>query len=131
MRIDDSSIRVNRHTCIACGICVERCIMDNLRLSVAPCRQACPLDMNCQGYIRLLAQHREEEALAEVLPYGPLLKVIADGCPAPCEKVCSRKKADGAVHILELKRYLAQTFDLRLQKLHVPNLASGRSIAVV
>ena len=47
--ISDINIRVNRDLCYACGTCVERCILDNLRLSVAPCRQACPLYMNAQG----------------------------------------------------------------------------------
>ena len=54
--ISDINIRVNRDLCYACGTCVERCILDNLRLSVAPCRQACPLYMNAQGYIRLLVR---------------------------------------------------------------------------
>lgn len=131
MRIDNNSIRVNRATCIACGICVDRCIMDNLRLSIAPCRQACPLDMNCQGYIRLLALGKEAEAVEQVMPYGPLLQVIAAECKAPCESACSRKKQDGAVAILELKRYLAQTYADQLNTIAVPEQPSGKSVAVV
>ena len=40
--ISDINIRINRDLCYACGICVDRCIMDNLSLSAAPCRQECP-----------------------------------------------------------------------------------------
>ncbi len=54
--ISDLNIHVNSDLCIACGICVDRCIMDNLRLNIPPCRIECPLHMNCQGYIRLLAR---------------------------------------------------------------------------
>ena len=46
--ISDLNIQVNRDLCTACGTCVERCIMDNLRLHIAPCRVECPLHMNCQ-----------------------------------------------------------------------------------
>ena len=131
MRIDDSSIRVNRNTCIACGICVDRCIMDNLRLSVAPCRQACPLDMNCQGFTRLLALGKEDEALAQVRQYGPFLKVIAEGCSAPCEKACSRRKDDGAVAILGLTRYLADAHADTLSEIEIAAEPSGKSLAVL
>ena len=37
--------------CVHCGICVDTCILDNLRMKLAPCRQACPLGVNCQGYV--------------------------------------------------------------------------------
>ena len=64
--ISDVNIKVNRDLCYACGICVERCILDNLRLFTAPCRQSCPLHMNCQGYVRLIAQGKEREAAEEM-----------------------------------------------------------------
>ena len=131
MRIDNSSIRVNPNTCIACGICVDRCIMDNLRLSVAPCRQACPLDMNCQGYVRLIAMGKESEAIRQLMVYGPFLKIIADTCDAPCEKACVRKKDNGAVAILELKRYLAKKYADQINTIIPPEKDSGKSVAIV
>ena len=105
--------------------------MDNLRLSVAPCRQVCPVDMNCQGYIRLIAQGREQEALEQVLSFGPLLEILAESCSAPCENACSRKKQDGAIHIRELKRYLAGKYANELNTLQVVKNASKKSIAIV
>ena len=110
MRIDDSSIRVDRAKCIACGICVDRCIMDNLRLSLAPCRQACPVGINCQAVIRLMAMGDETKAVALLRPLGPLLPLIASDCSAPCETACARKKMDGAVHIRSLTRYLQSVY---------------------
>ncbi|MCF8070533.1 MAG: hypothetical protein K9L30_18285 [Desulfobacterales bacterium] len=131
MRIDDSSIRVDRDTCIACGICVERCIMDNLRLSVAPCRQACPINMNCQGYIRLIALGQEDMAIQQLLPFGPLLNFIAEKCTAPCEKVCVRKQKDGALHILELKRYLVKKYRDQLNTINVSEKKSNKTIGII
>jgi NADPH-dependent glutamate synthase beta subunit-like oxidoreductase len=103
---------VNRDLCYACGICVDRCIMDNLRLSVAPCRQACPLNLNCQGYVRLIAQGREEEAAFELRAYTPFAGILGRICTRPCEDRCERQssKGDGAVHIRALKRYLVERF---------------------
>jgi NADPH-dependent glutamate synthase beta subunit-like oxidoreductase len=105
--ISDANIYVNRDRCFACGICVERCIMDNLRLSVAPCRQSCPLQMNCQGYVRLIAQGREKEAAQEMRDHTPFGSILGRVCSHPCESACERAKIDGPVHIRALKRYLA------------------------
>ena len=110
--ISDINIKVDRDLCYTCGLCVDRCIMDNLRLSVAPCRQACPLDLNCQGYVRLLAQGREEEAAQELRKYTPFAEILGRVCSRPCEAACEREAGigDGAVHIRALKRYLSDTY---------------------
>jgi NAD-dependent dihydropyrimidine dehydrogenase PreA subunit len=131
MRIDDSSIYVDRHKCIACGICVDRCIMDNLRLSVAPCRQACPVGMNCQGYVRLIAMGKEELAIDQLQTFGPFVPLIAATCTAPCERACARRKKDGAVHILELKRYLSKKHSKELYNIQVVAVRSKKSVAVI
>ena len=47
------NITVDPDKCTTCGICVDTCILDNLRLKLAPCRQACPLGVNCQGMCSL------------------------------------------------------------------------------
>ena len=110
--ISDINIHVDRDLCFACGECVDRCIMDNLRLSLAPCRQACPLDLNCQGYIRLIAQGKEEEAARELRKYTPFGAILGRICSRPCETACEREQSagDGAVHVRALKRYLADKY---------------------
>jgi NADPH-dependent glutamate synthase beta subunit-like oxidoreductase len=110
--ISDANIRINRDRCYACGKCVDRCIMDNLSLSAAPCRQQCPLNLNCQGYIRLIAQGKEEAAARELRRYTPFGAILGRVCSRPCESACERNRnfKDGAVHIRALKRYLADTY---------------------
>lgn len=129
--ISDINISVDRDKCTACGICVERCIMDNLRLSVAPCRQSCPLHMNCQSYIRLLALGREEEAIGQVVPYLPFLGILGRVCSHPCETVCERGEVDDPVHIRAIKRYLADSAEKKGIKPGPVSPDTGRSAAVI
>jgi len=129
--ISESNIRVNRDLCYACGICVERCILDNLRLSVAPCRSACPINMNCQGYIRLLAQGKEKEAAEEMRLFTPFGAILGRVCSQPCEAYCERGKVDGPVHIRAIKRYLADYFpDIAFQTPPKQD-NDGKKVAVV
>jgi len=129
--ISNINIEVDRDKCYACGRCVERCIMDNLRLSVAPCRQACPIHMNCQGYVRLLAQGKEQEAAEEMRLFSPFANILGRICSHPCEASCERSKTDGAVHIRALKRYLSDSFPDISLRLPVTAPDSGRRVAII
>jgi NADPH-dependent glutamate synthase beta subunit-like oxidoreductase len=104
----NDNIRIDRNKCTACGRCVEVCILDNLRLQLSPCRQACPVGMNCQGYIHHVAQGRMDKGLEKVkeaIPFGGILGRV---CSRPCEAACNRLKVDGqAVAIRDLKRFLS------------------------
>ncbi len=129
--ISDINIKVDRDLCYACGICVERCIMDNLRLFTAPCRGACPLHMNCQGYVRLIAQGKEREAAEEMRLHTPFGVILGRVCNQPCETACERSKLDGAVHIRALKRYLAETYPEIARRPGDVKRATGMNVAVV
>ena len=128
----DANIFIHRDKCYVCGICIERCILDNLRMYLAPCRAACPIHMNCQGYVRLIAQGKGEEAAREMRKDLPFGGIVGRVCHHPCEESCERKKVDpGAVHIRALKRYLADAFP---EIAHSPDSVpspTGKKIAVV
>ena len=82
------NIVIDKTKCTACGVCVDKCILDNLRLNLSPCRQACPLGVNCQGYVQLIARGEEDKAmeiLRETLPFPGILGRI---CSQPCENSC-------------------------------------------
>ncbi len=129
--ISDLNIRVNRDICYACGICAERCIMDNLRISVGPCRQSCPIQMNCQGYIRLIVNGRELEAAREMRDHTPLGSILGRVCSHPCEPACEREQIDGAVHIRALKRYLADAYPEIARSLPLLEKDTGLKAAVI
>src|SRR5665647_518960 len=102
------NIVVDIDKCIFCGKCMNVCIMDNLRLKLAPCRKACPMGLNCQGYVQLIARGEEEKAL-EVIKEDLLFPgILGRICHHPCESACNRNQVDGSgVDIKNLKRYLA------------------------
>jgi len=124
------NIVIDRDKCTACGICVETCVLDNLRLKLAPCRQACPLEVNAQGYVQLIARGEEDKArqiLGETLPFPGILGRI---CSRPCEAGCHRAQITGqAVSIRALKRYLTEDGPENPLPEREPD--SGRKVAVV
>jgi len=130
--ISDINIKINRDLCFNCGQCVERCIMDNLRMYMAPCRNACPIQMNCQGYVRLLAQGKRTEAAQEMRKGLPFAGILGRVCTHPCEDKCERKTVDGeAVHLRALKRHLADSHPEISHEPAVPAKATNRRVAVV
>ena len=126
------NIVIDKNKCTFCSICVETCILDNLRMKLAPCRQACPLGVNCQGYIQLIAREEDlkgMELLRETLPFPGILGRI---CSQPCEENCYHQKTGGeAVAIRALKRYLFDS--VTEDKIPLPDMVSdtGHKVAVI
>jgi NADPH-dependent glutamate synthase beta subunit-like oxidoreductase len=101
------NIRIDREKCTACGRCAEICVLDNLRLQLSPCREACPMGMNCQEYVRLLARGKADQALEKIREATPFGGILGRVCSKPCEAACNRTQVDGqGVAIRDLKRYL-------------------------
>ena len=104
--MNDSNIAIDVSKCLACGNCVDRCIMDNLRLVLPPCRQASLLDINYQGILRLTAQGKMTEAARELrrcTPFGGFLAAWGD---ASASRVCSRGHNGGSLNFTGILAYL-------------------------
>jgi NADH-quinone oxidoreductase subunit F len=80
-------------------------------LFVSPCENSCPVHMNIPGYLELVHEGREEEALELVVLDNPLASITGRVCQHPCESRCRRAGTDAAVSIREVHRYLADRMD--------------------
>ena len=114
---------VSPDLCVDCGTCLESCPVElsngrkplfELPVSSAvaidkrekaPCRTACPIGMNPQGYIALIAKGRFEEAYELIRDTNPLPGICGRVCHHPCETACRRQEVDEPVAICALKRF--------------------------
>jgi NADPH-dependent glutamate synthase beta subunit-like oxidoreductase len=104
------NIKVDKNKCVFCGTCVETCLLDNLRLKVSPCRTECPLEVNCQGYVQLIARGQFDKAAEIIRKELPFPGIIGRICHHPCESVCKRNEVDGQpVALRVLKKFIADS----------------------
>jgi NADPH-dependent glutamate synthase beta subunit-like oxidoreductase len=125
-----NNIVIDKSKCTFCGICVDRCILDNLRLQLSPCRAACPIGQNCQGYIQEIARGGFDKAASIIRETSPLPGVLGRICSRPCEAACSRNRADDqAVSIRNLKRYAVSA--AKRPELALPDRERAESVGIV
>ena len=74
---------------------------------VPPCRDACPIHLNAQGYTQLISEGRFKEALKLIRETLPFPGTIGRICVHPCEAECKRKEVDQPISICYLKRAAA------------------------
>ena len=79
----------------------------------APCRLACPANLNVQGYVQMVKAGKYEQALKIIMEDLPLPGVLGRICTHECENVCRRGELDRPVAIRDLKRLAADMFDPR------------------
>jgi NADPH-dependent glutamate synthase beta subunit-like oxidoreductase/ferredoxin len=111
---------------------LELLLSDHLGDCLAPCYFACPAEMDIPQMLRQIVAGDMRGAIETIKRDIALPAVLGRICPAPCEKVCRRAVADGAVAICLLKRYVADA-DLASSSPYVPPQAapSGKRAAVV
>ena len=73
----------------------------------APCKTACPAHIAIQGYIKMAAEGRYDEALALIKQDNPFPAVCGSICNKRCEDACTRGLIDAPVSIDEIKKFIA------------------------
>ena len=93
----------------------------------APCKTAYPAHVAVQGYLKLAAQGKYQEALALIKKDNPFPAVCGRICNKRCEEACTRGTIDQAVAIDAVKKFLAEQ-DLNADTRYIPPvvIASNR-----
>ena len=95
-----------------------------------PCKMACPLHMDVQGYLALIREGKFEEAYKLIRRTNPLPSVCGRVCYHPCEEECKRNHLDDPLAIRALKRFACDQFDIN--ELEIPETErNGRRVAIV
>jgi len=71
----------------------------------APCKVACPANVNVQGYVQLIKKKEYAKAVNLIRERNPLAAICGRICTHPCESKCTRGRADDAIAIRLLKRF--------------------------
>jgi len=144
--------------CTACGDCIKDCPVEILnefdeglskrkaiyissaqaipnkyviaKNETPPCKLACPIHMDVQGYLTLLSVGKLQEAYQLMRRTNPLPAVCGRVCYHPCEDVCKRDYVDDPLAIASLKRFIADQVDV--EEIEVPQITSNdKSVAIV
>ncbi|MFA0085244.1 formate dehydrogenase subunit alpha [Vibrio sp. 10N.261.51.F12] len=98
----------------------------------APCKVACPANVDIQTYLYHIAQQDHSKAVEVIKDTLPMPISIGRVCPAFCEHECRRSLVDEPVAIRQLKRHAAD-IDLSLSEQFTPEKRpyNGHRVAVV
>ncbi|MEX2610373.1 MAG: NAD(P)-binding protein [Gemmatimonadota bacterium] len=82
---------------------------------VAPCNAACPVGVDIEGYMNLLREGRDSEAIDLLLRENPLPAITGRVCDHPCETACNRCSLDEGVAVHAVERALGDAALARTQ----------------
>ncbi len=85
----------------------------------APCKTACPVHLSVQGYIKMAAEGRYEDALKLIKQDNPFPMICGAVCNRRCEDACTRGTIDQPLAIDEIKKYIS-SLDLHAENRYVP-----------
>lgn len=157
-RIKKKARYVNEELCTGCAECVKGCpievpsefdeglatrkaiyrpfaqavpnVFTISKKETPPCKIACPLHMDVQGYLVLIAEGKLEEAYQLIQRTNPLPAVCGRVCYHPCETECKRGYVDQPLAIAALKRFVA---DYEMD--HEPTIPeiekTGQKVAII
>ena len=158
VKIKQKARYVDLKKCTACGDCTKGCPVEvpsefNMELGkrkaiyipfpqavpnkfvidkreTPPCKTTCPIHMDVQGYLALIATGKFKEAYELIRRTNPLPSVLGRVCYHPCEQACKRGHVDQPLSICSLKRFASDQYDIG--SLPVPQITkSGKRVAII
>lgn len=74
------------------------------------CQDACPVHTDARGYVRAIAEGKDELAYLIARGPNPLASICGRICGAPCEVACRRGDLDKPIAIRALKRFVCEKY---------------------
>lgn len=101
-------------------------------VGTSPCKTACPAHIAVQGYLKLAAQGRYDEALELIKKENPLPAVCGRICNRRCEDACTMGTVGDPVAIDNVKKFIADR-ELVEEQRFVPKIKwdRGNKLAVI
>lgn len=141
MKVIQHYSKIDPSKCIACHLCERRCPGAAITVGKsevsgagyeAPCRKACPTNVNVAGYVGLVGDYRFAEAYDLILKDNPFPSICGRICTHPCEGECNRGHADKPIAIRELKKFIADNAYANGEPAGVNALpANGKSVGII
>lgn len=98
----------------------------------SPCRAACPVHTDIQGYVGLISQGMYNEAFDVITAPNPIASVCSMICHHPCEQACRRCAVDEPLAIRHLKRFVIEkSLDYRKSKRKLVEKTRGKSVGII
>lgn len=113
-------------------LALELLLSDHYADCEAPCKLACPAQIDVQSYVSFIANRQYHEAVKVIKEKLPMPLSIGRVCPAFCEEECRRTLVEDPIAIRQLKRYCAD-FDLADTWSYIPEKESrkNKKVAVI
>ncbi len=111
---------------------LELLVSDHYADCQAPCKTACPADIDVQSYVSLIANKQYHEAVRVIKDKLPMPLSIGRVCPAFCEEECRRQLVEDSIAIRQLKRFAAD-YDAQDYWNYVPEREENKnkSVAII
>ena len=94
---------------------------DVAETGTAPCKTKCPAHIAVQGYIKLAAMGKYQDALELIKKENPFPAICGRVCPKFCEDACTRGDIDDPIAIDEIKKFIAEK-DMDASTRFVPSM---------
>ena len=94
-----------------------------LPTGTSPCKANCPAHIAVQGYLKLAALGRYQDALELIRKENPFPAICGRVCNRKCEFACTRGDLDEPLAIDEVKKFIAEQ-DLKSEHRFVPKMVN-------
>lgn len=104
----------------------EKCIQEN----PPACTAGCPLHVDARQFLQLMVRKDLQGAWAVLRQRQPFPGIIGRICDHPCEAVCRRREAGGAIAVGALERHCVENHGYGMEILR-PIVSKSQKVAVV